>query len=1481
MPRTISAAALAELAKKNGIEAINIVEIEWVEGTKTSYADKMLLGMSATIKSLDNIDEVIALSDGGTTAQISMTLFDHAGTIKALMDIHNLHLRPVRVYQYFGALNQSDKFLIFEGRVVSPINWSEGQREVSLSALSKTINREVGFSPDEGQYANIPYDLVGNVWPLCFGSPMHVPAVKATSYKVGSLLNIVGQPDPTLPHKKELLEYRRDQMVVAYNFYQSVINVCKDIARPAYEIQEDYAHHIVSHDQLKQTVEDNALAVESLCSQLDKAISEWHSASSNLNKSVVEGHITSLKNSLKRKRKLLASLHTQKVNMEYREKAFAIELENIKYEISVINRLRIHCKKIVDQYYLNLRELNGLTAAITAQGVLQASSAVIMDGNVFPQLQSKKYDVGGVTLEGQFDGYNLTINNIQPKYKNITVVPYVQDAPYDEFWLDNDDIKLNNMYVFTQDKRIIKVVSQEGRLCKIDLPRKNKSKRTKAKEIDYANNSDDRDAFNNSMSRLMAGSESPELKAQIANNLPKHISPKIWAILTNDGREQTVELVSYTGRATSSLYSTDFSTKKSWFRLSYGDEEISEKIYFDDNAVEFKTKIVNSMPSVTSSDIVTSVVKTYAGHNIGWKIKVNNHLMKPFKVYGVNGIVRLDADRDKRSDQMVIKSKGEDTTKVVISIDRKKLRPKTTGLKGVLEVILDGTSSAHFIETAGAAGIINTFVTGLVLEAGDITPTGGPLFKSDLEFEFNIPYKSFLINVISIVEVNKDGDEFKIRIEPYIRTINGTASEYTTRERERKIDSVMEEANYSKAITLHRDKIRDALKQIDTWNAGDAVDIQVLKQTLAGNLQQYCTIVGKTDNEDSSLADAYRVISDDEKKLLYELEVTGYVEWVNSIRNLDEELVEKIDYDYTAEDVVTIVEASPIILPKWVEHLKALKKLKRLNQVENLPNSTQAWIGQVGDKITLQGDFQEVYVANILESTVHAVYAYNNSEGVKRLQPVPSGYYIKNESNPFGQYRCTTITLKQPLKTLDPNWEDTIYVSMTSSVGPNVCDIIRWIAETYTNAEIDDDSFAHVTTLQENYPCNFALFDKRDAYSLLQDIAHQARCYLTSKFNKFYIRYIPEIPTPVATLDDSNIEENSIGLTFTQTEDIVTRLTGTYLPDYSLTKPYKIIVRRNIAKYDLNEKTEDYFIYNNRDLVYKSVTFWAIHYSNTYKYASVKVFLDNLVIETNDAVSLALSRPLFANTNITGIVKKANYDSASHSIDLSIWLPVLSGEMEYYKFAWPKELTVADVFPTPVDITTGNAGNPVSVTVPTNNQFDPFGSPLDNIRPNDFGRIDVGDGRDKSPKNAASELTEIAYYNKDNVKINVTKDPSGAATSEYVPEFLNSNQYGEGFRKKKPPVTTAFGRILSVNPTKVEDIVAGNVEDGVDQIEYNASRNYYDISLSNGKQIYARLFKTANLYSMRVGDVVLVIYDEFNKDYVFQPPITNAPGGPR
>lgn len=1469
MPRTVTANALAEMAKKTGTEPVNIIEIEWVNGTNTLYADKQLTGISGLIESLDNIDEIIALSDGQTTAQIGVTLIDTDGSIKTLMDQHDLHLRPVRVYQYFDGLDLADKFLIFEGKVVSPITWSEGQRIVTFQAISRTISKEVGFSPDEGQFGDVPYDLIGSVWPLCFGSPIHVPAVKATQYKVGSLMNIVGQPDPTLPLKLEYLEFRRDELIRAYNFYQQLITVCKGIARPAYQIQDDYAHHIVSHDQLKQTIEDNVLNIEAIAQQLDKAMNEWHNAQSNLAKSVVETHINSLKSSLARKRKLLKGLFRQKKNMEVRERGFQIELENVKYEMSIINRLRNQLKKIMKYYYTAVREISSVSLAIEAQSTLQAMSASVMDGYIFPQNQSRDYRINGAKVNGTFSGYAMTINAINPVYRNVPIATR-QSEDLDTFWLQGDQ-QIGNMYILANDNRIIKITSQQGKLCKIDLPPKNTNKTTKAKEVDYINNADDKQAFDDAMGRLLAGNETAEQKAQIANNIPKHISPRIWKILTNDGRTQTVKLVSYNG---GSLYSSDLDN--SWFKLSYGDEEITDKIKFTDSAADVKTKIAAAMPSVKEDHITVEVTDTYNNdnYNVAFKITVTNDLMKPFKIYESGIVNATPFDPDK----LIIETQEGECTQVKITIDRSELRSSTTRLTGTLEVVFAGRSGAFEVDTQTAGSMVTLWESANLIESGDITASGGPLFDSDLVFEYNVPYKSILINNISIVEKDSHNEESELSVEPYLQVINGTASEYTTRQRERKIDDAIEESMYSKAIIKYRDKVREALKKVNEFNPESKETLEELKKSLAQSLQQYATIVGKSDMEEMDLNDAYRVISDDEKKLLYELEVTGYVEWVNSIRNLDDELEEEISYEYTALDITEIKEVSPVILPSWLQPIRAMKKAEKMAAIANLPNNTQAWIAQVGDRVTLDSDYQEVFVANILPSTVHAVYAYNNSGGLKRLQPVPTDYYEKNESYSYGGYDCTTITLRQPLKTIDSSWDDQIYVTLTSSVGPNVCDIMQWIIEKYTNGSIDTTTFAHVKTLQTNYPCHFALFDKRDAFQLLQDIAHQARCYIFNKFNVFYLRYIPEIPEPVATLTDSNIEETSMELTFTQTEDIVTKLVGTYYPDYSKTKPYQVIVRRNMTKYDLNERIEDYFIYNQRDLVYKSVTFWAIHYSNTYKFINVRVFLDNLLLETNDPVSIDIGRPLFANEVVTGIIKKATYDSSNNSVALSIWLPVLSGTMEYYKFAWPKDLTVDDVFPYPEDIVSGNAGNSISVLVPTGSNFDPYDPSLLEIRPKDFGSIDVGDGRDPTPKNAATELDEIAYYNKDNQPIKITRDPQEEPTSQFVYDFFEADS--RGF-KKKVPVFVSFGRILSMNSTKGESIDPSTVDGGIDEIEYEPSRTYYNVELTSGKTIYARPYRISSTGKIREGDVVLVIYDEFNKDYVFQPPVTTAPRGPQ
>ena len=64
-------------------------------------------------------------------------------------------------------------------------------------------------------------------------------------------------------------------------------------------------------------------------------------------------------------------------------------------------------------------------------------------------------------------------------------------------------------------------------------------------------------------------------------------------------------------------------------------------------------------------------------------------------------------------------------------------------------------------------------------------------------------------------------------------------------------------------------------------------------------------------------------------------------------------------------------------------------------------------------------------------------------------------------------------------------WSDDLYVTLTSSVGPNPADIIAWLLEKYTSLSVDTDSFDHVRTRLANYPCQFALLERMNVMQLI------------------------------------------------------------------------------------------------------------------------------------------------------------------------------------------------------------------------------------------------------------------------------------------------------------------------------------------------------------------------------------------------------------
>ena len=123
--RTISTAGLAMLRTPLGTSPICIVEIDWTDGTTSTYADSTVGTIPGKIVEMSALDDATSLAGNSSSSQLSVTLDDTDGSIKAIFDTHDPHKRPARVYQYFTGLGLSDRFLLFSGVLMSPISWSE------------------------------------------------------------------------------------------------------------------------------------------------------------------------------------------------------------------------------------------------------------------------------------------------------------------------------------------------------------------------------------------------------------------------------------------------------------------------------------------------------------------------------------------------------------------------------------------------------------------------------------------------------------------------------------------------------------------------------------------------------------------------------------------------------------------------------------------------------------------------------------------------------------------------------------------------------------------------------------------------------------------------------------------------------------------------------------------------------------------------------------------------------------------------------------------------------------------------------------------------------------------------------------------------------------------------------------------------------------------------------------------------------------
>ena len=251
--RTLSANALTKIAEQYGNEPIIILSISWVEGTWAQYADRTTSNIDGKILSISDLDSVIKVSKSDDSQEITAIFDDTNGSIKSIMDAHDIHKRDVLVYQYFEGLDIADRFLLFRGKINSPIIWNEGKQTVTISIVSQLEDKEVGFSPEEGQFPYIPRDLIGKTWPSIFGTPLDVPAVQIGRAVTGTTLCGIGIITGSQQHNDEdlgsdppdisMASKRMSYVGILAIIYRNASNdfwMQPEIARKYRQLYEDY-----------------------------------------------------------------------------------------------------------------------------------------------------------------------------------------------------------------------------------------------------------------------------------------------------------------------------------------------------------------------------------------------------------------------------------------------------------------------------------------------------------------------------------------------------------------------------------------------------------------------------------------------------------------------------------------------------------------------------------------------------------------------------------------------------------------------------------------------------------------------------------------------------------------------------------------------------------------------------------------------------------------------------------------------------------------------------------------------------------------------------------------------------------------------------------------------------------------------------------------------------------------------------------------
>jgi hypothetical protein len=333
-----------------------------------------------------------------------------------------------------------------------------------------------------------------------------------------------------------------------------------------------------------------------------------------------------------------------------------------------------------------------------------------------------------------------------------------------------------------------------------------------------------------------------------------------------------------------------------------------------------------------------------------------------------------------------------------------------------------------------------------------------------------------------------------------------------------------------------------------------------------------------------------------------------------------------------------------------------------------------------------------VYVANdVPSSSVLQVRAWRevqlDSRGgrARELVVVPADFYTVDLNDTIAGRACTTITLEKPLSARGTGWQDDIFVTLVTTVGPNVSDIISDLM-TEAGITVDPTSFLAVKTACANYPMNFSFTSRKDALQVAGDIAFQGRCGLSVLGSTAYLKYLSVAPASIPfTYNEDTVLEGTVQVTSTETTNITNDLWVTWHRRGSQQHPERLHYKdaTSVLAYGRKKRDLEIYVYRHKTLVQKTAQFWFYRWSNAWRKLRVIGDLDAIGMTVYDDVKSTLSE-LVTNA----MIEQLEHDTEENQITALLWTPVVVGNTTQSNYAYLDD--TGDTAPAALSLSAGD-----------------------------------------------------------------------------------------------------------------------------------------------------------------------------------------------